>query len=66
LTFVFAAPFTGIVGLAIGIALAAAIAAAWPGFCSRMIGGQTGDLVGALQALLEIALLSAFILSVGP
>jgi cobalamin synthase len=29
-----------------------------------MIGGQTGDLIGALQALLEVAALAAFLLYV--
>ena len=30
----------------------------------RVIGGQTGDLIGALQALLEIAALTAFMIFV--
>ena len=28
--------------------------------CRRLIGGQTGDCVGALQALIELAMLSVF------
>jgi adenosylcobinamide-GDP ribazoletransferase len=31
----------------------------------RMLGGQTGDTIGATQLTLEIAILSSFMLSVG-
>ena len=54
----------GIVGLAAAVALAALVAAGWTTVCRRLIGGQTGDLIGALQALLEIAALTAFMVFV--
>lgn len=54
----------GILGLAAAFALAALVAWGWTTLCRRMIGGQTGDLIGALQALLEIAALTAFMIFV--
>jgi adenosylcobinamide-GDP ribazoletransferase len=33
----------------------------WTAVCNRLVGGQTGDLIGALQALIEIAALTAFL-----
>ena len=41
-----------------------AVAWGWTTLCRRLIGGQTGDLIGALQALLEIAALTAFMIFV--
>jgi adenosylcobinamide-GDP ribazoletransferase len=41
-----------------------AMSMAWADFCKRLVGGQTGDLIGALQALLEIAGLTVFLLGV--
>ena len=54
----------GLAGLVIGFALAAIVALGWTNLCRRLIGGQTGDLIGALQALLEIAALTAFMIFV--
>lgn len=54
----------GILGLAAAFGLAALAATGWVTLCRRMIGGQTGDLIGALQALLEIAALTAFMIFV--
>jgi adenosylcobinamide-GDP ribazoletransferase len=54
----------GIAGLAIAFALVAVTALGWTTLCRRLIGGQTGDLIGALQALLEIAALTAFMIFV--
>ena len=54
----------GILGLAAAFALAAAVAWGWTTLCRRLIGGQTGDLIGALQALLDIAALTAFMIFV--
>jgi adenosylcobinamide-GDP ribazoletransferase len=54
----------GILGLAAAFALGAALAWGWATLCRRLIGGQTGDLIGALQALLEIAALTAFMIFV--
>lgn len=57
---VLAAPFTGLMGLGVGLALAVAVAWGWTRLCERLVGGSTGDLIGALQALLEIVLLGTF------
>ncbi len=54
----------GIQGLVAAFALAALVAWGWTTLCRRLIGGQTGDLIGALQALLEIAALAAFMIFV--
>lgn len=54
----------GIVGLAAAYGLCALVAVLWVTLCRRMIGGSTGDLIGALQALLEIAALTAFMIFV--
>jgi adenosylcobinamide-GDP ribazoletransferase len=54
----------GILGLAFAYLLGAIVTLGWVYLCRRMIGGQTGDLIGALQALLEIAALSAFMVFV--
>lgn len=63
LTFVLAAPFVGVLGLLVAVVAAAGIAAAWVWTCRRLIGGQTGDLIGALHALIEaaaVAILATF------
>ena len=60
--FVFAGAFVGIVGLGITLAVLALIIWGWSRLCRSRVGGYTGDLIGALQALLEIAALSSFIL----
>jgi adenosylcobinamide-GDP ribazoletransferase len=57
---VLAVPFVDPFGFVVALAIAAAIAIGWTRLCDRLVGGQTGDLIGALQALLEIALLATF------
>ncbi|WP_421950783.1 adenosylcobinamide-GDP ribazoletransferase [Pelagibacterium sp.] len=52
--------FAGLLGAVVGVVLASGIAFGWTRLCDRLVGGQTGDLIGALQALLEIALLATF------
>ncbi len=65
LGFIFAAPFVSVAGLAGAIVLQALVALGWTQLCRHLVGGQTGDLIGGLQALLEIAALSVFIVLVG-
>jgi adenosylcobinamide-GDP ribazoletransferase len=60
LSFVLAGFAVGVLGLIVAYGLGALVAWGWETLCRRMIGGQTGDLIGALQALLEIAVLTAF------
>lgn len=55
-----ALPFLGIWGFILALVLSATLARGWIRLCDRLVGGQTGDLIGALNALLEIALLGAF------
>jgi len=57
-----AAPSAGLAGLIFVVLLIAAITWGWSDLCRRLVGGQTGDLVGALHAILEIAALGAFLL----
>jgi adenosylcobinamide-GDP ribazoletransferase len=54
----------GILGLAGAFVVVALVAWGWTTLCRRLIGGQTGDLIGALQALLEIAALTVFMIFV--
>ncbi|WMT91113.1 adenosylcobinamide-GDP ribazoletransferase [Pelagibacterium sp. H642] len=60
-----ALPFVGIWGGVIAAALAVLMGWGWTRLCDRLMGGQTGDLIGALNALLEIALLGTFMHMVG-
>jgi len=60
LVFVLAGPFVGIVGLLVCAAAAVAVAMGWAWLCRRLVGGQTGDLIGALHALIEAAVLVIF------
>jgi adenosylcobinamide-GDP ribazoletransferase len=62
LSFLFAGFAVGILGLVAAYALCAMTVWGWVTVCRRLIGGQAGDLIGALQALLEIAALSAFMI----
>ena len=60
LSFVLAGFAVGVFGLITAYALGALVVWGWITLCRWLIGGQTGDLIGALQALLEIAALTAF------
>jgi adenosylcobinamide-GDP ribazoletransferase len=62
LSFVLAGFAVGVAGLVAALALAALVAWGWVTVCRRLVGGQTGDLIGALQALLEAAVLTAFMI----
>jgi adenosylcobinamide-GDP ribazoletransferase len=57
---VLAVPFVPPLRFVVAVVIAALIALGWTRLCDRLVGGQTGDLIGALQALLEIALLATF------
>ena len=58
---VLAIPFTGFSGLALGLVGSAFVVWGWIWVCKKLVGGQTGDLIGASQALVEIVLLGAFV-----
>jgi adenosylcobinamide-GDP ribazoletransferase len=61
---VLGAPGTGLPGFIMAVALMAAVTAGWAELCRRRVGGQTGDLIGALQALLELAALTGYLVTV--
>lgn len=60
-SFVLAGPAVSVLGLVLALALAVGVTVGWAWLCERLVGGQTGDLIGALQALIEIAVLTVFI-----
>jgi adenosylcobinamide-GDP ribazoletransferase len=53
-----------VLGLAVAYGLGALVVWGWVTLCGRLIGGQTGDLIGALMALIEVAVLTAFMVFV--
>ncbi|HLV85247.1 MAG TPA: adenosylcobinamide-GDP ribazoletransferase [Devosia sp.] len=61
LLFVLGGPATNLLALGLAIAAALAVMAGWSALCRRLVGGQTGDLIGALGALVEIAVLAALL-----
>ncbi|HTM77689.1 MAG TPA: adenosylcobinamide-GDP ribazoletransferase [Devosia sp.] len=64
LLFVLGGPATSILALALALVLVVAVIAGWTALSARLVGGQTGDLIGALGALLEITVLTALLLFV--
>lgn len=52
--------FVGWPGIVVGGVVTGVLAFGWTRLCDRMVGGITGDLIGALQALIEIGLLTTF------
>jgi adenosylcobinamide-GDP ribazoletransferase len=62
LVFVLAGPFTGLLGVGFALLAAVGTALAWVWACRQLVGGQTGDLIGALHALIEVAALTMFVL----
>jgi adenosylcobinamide-GDP ribazoletransferase len=61
LLFVLGGPATSVLALVLALLLAVAVIAGWTASCKRLVGGQTGDLIGALGALVEIAVLTALL-----
>ncbi len=59
-----AAPFVGVAGLAVAAVVAVFAVWGWTRICRLKVGGFSGDLIGALQAIVEIGVLSSFILFV--
>lgn len=64
LSFVLAGFAVSVLGLVVAYALAALVVWGWVTLCRRLIGGQTGDLIGGLMALTEVAVLTAFMVFV--
>lgn len=61
LVFILGAPFAGLVGVGLALAAVALVTLGWTILCRRLVGGQTGDLVGAAAGLGEIAALSVLL-----
>lgn len=57
---VFAVPSAGLVSFVAALGVAALMSLLWVALCRRLVGGQSGDLIGALQALIEICTLVVF------
>lgn len=55
---------SGVLSLLVALAAGVAVAFGWTLLCQRLVGGQTGDLIGALQALLELTALTVFLIFV--
>lgn len=61
IAFIAAAPFTSLVALVLAFLVAGVIAWGWTEVCRKLVGGQTGDLIGALQALIEVGVLTVLL-----
>jgi len=61
IAFIAAAPFTSVVALVLAFLATGLIAWGWTSICRKLVGGQTGDLIGALQALIEIGVLTVLL-----
>lgn len=61
LLFVLGGPASSIAGLVLAIVLSVGTAWGWTALCKRLVGGQSGDLIGALAALIEIAALTGLL-----
>jgi adenosylcobinamide-GDP ribazoletransferase len=57
---ILAMPVVGTSGVVVALVFGAVTVFLWTMICRNLIGGQTGDCVGALQALIELAMLSVF------
>lgn len=60
--FLAAAPFTSFVAVVLAVVAAALIAKGWAGLCRRLVGGQTGDLIGALHVVIELGVLTVMLI----
>ena len=62
LAFIFTGMLVSVLGLLVAGGMVVALIWLWTGFCRSKVGGYSGDLIGAGQSLVEIMLLSTFIL----
>jgi adenosylcobinamide-GDP ribazoletransferase len=62
IAFVLAAPATSLLAVVLALIATAAIAKGWSRLCRRLVGGQTGDLIGALHVLIEIGVLTVLLI----
>jgi len=59
--FAFGAPATSFLAIILAVGMAGLVAWSWTVLCARLAGGQTGDLIGALQGLVELAVLAVLV-----
>ncbi|SMQ61315.1 cobalamin-5'-phosphate synthase [Devosia lucknowensis] len=62
LVFVLGAPASSLLGVIAAILAVALVALGWTALCRRLVGGQTGDLIGAAAGLGEIAALAVLLI----
>jgi adenosylcobinamide-GDP ribazoletransferase len=62
LVFVLGAPASSLLGVIAALLLLALVTWSWTRFCQRLVGGQTGDLIGAAAALGEVAVLTVLLI----
>ena len=56
------APAVGLPGFIAAALFGVVVVFGWSALCQRLVGGQTGDLIGALQALIEIGALTGVLI----
>ena len=59
--FLFGAPAASFLAIILAVLAAGLVAFGWTVLCRRLVGGQTGDLIGALQALVELAVIGVLV-----
>jgi len=62
LAFIAGAPFSSLLGVVLALFAVALIVWGWAALCRRLVGGQTGDLIGAAAGLGEIAALTILLI----
>jgi adenosylcobinamide-GDP ribazoletransferase len=62
LVFVIGAPASSLLGVIFALVAVALVTLGWTGLCNRLVGGQTGDLIGAAAGLGEIAALTVLLI----
>ena len=62
IVFVLGAPASSLLGVVLALAFLAAIVWGWTALCHRLVGGQTGDLIGAAAALGEVGVLTVLLI----
>ncbi|WEK02739.1 MAG: adenosylcobinamide-GDP ribazoletransferase [Candidatus Devosia phytovorans] len=64
LLFVLGVPATSVAGMIAALLVAVVVVVGWTLLCRKLVGGQSGDLIGAAGALCEIGVLTALLVFV--
>lgn len=62
LIFIVGTPATGLVAIGLAMGAVALVVLGWTALCRHLVGGQTGDLVGAAGALGEVAAMTVLLI----